>query len=630
MNPEDRIRNAYDDLDGRVARDVRPTADPSRTERARPGLLRRPALAIAGLVVVAGAGAAAVGLAGGGDDQQVATDSPTTTVTDDDEVTATTTGDATDDDATPGDGSSDDAASGDDQAPQPEPTPDDRFRVATELVAADAADPFLNVRGDPDARSDLVAKLPATYTGLRATGQTETAADGGTWLQVELIHPVTLAAAEPADGAGRGPVGWVNQAFVEPLVDGLPVGTDELAACGMEAESFGSAGTLDDGHVAALESAFVSETCLRVVLTFGAGQAPFDWIDLPDGAGPATAVPATITRTSGGITSEIDLGPITSTWPEATDTTNHLYLVRGDDDRLDLVFVGRADVVGVTARPDIGALVIDLDVDGPAPIPLPDAGIVLTAAPLVGGGTIELQGLSRPFEAVVGVEVLDTSGRPVEAVFSGNAQIGTLRTDRYGAATTDWVEAWGRFAVRIEGLAAGDYTVILNANDAADEPELFRLEVTLDDGGEAPTVTTDAEARAASALIGSAKGNPIDTVPLADEVILLLGPTIRSEATADRLTDRDAWTIEEPNGFAGFTGPFNPLPSLDSDRLRITAGPADHCAGPPREWPAELDGLRQVNIEPVGIDSCIAWFGVHLFLDADDRIAAVAYDLFGP
>ncbi|MEL6984803.1 MAG: hypothetical protein AAFO29_20410, partial [Actinomycetota bacterium] len=140
----------------------------------------------------------------------------------------------------------------------------------------------------------------------------------------------------------------------------------------------------------------------------------------------------------------------------------------------------------------------------------------------------------------------------------------------------------------------------------------------------------EAEARAAGRLISFAQGSPIDEALLADEVTLLLGPVIRSEATADRLADPQAWTIDEPDGFAEFTGPFNPLSSLDGERLRITAGPTDHCAGPPRDWPAELDGLRQVNIEPIGIDSCIAWFGVHLFLDDDDRIAAVAYDLFGP
>ncbi|MEL6983103.1 MAG: hypothetical protein AAFO29_11825, partial [Actinomycetota bacterium] len=560
MNPEDRIRNAYDDLQGRVARDVRPTADPSRVERARPALLGRPGLAIAGLVVAAGVGAAALNLAGGDDDQQVSTDSPTTTL--EDANTASTVEDPTTDEDPADDGQADpDEVSPDDTADEDgQPTdsaPNDRFRVATELVSADTDDPFLNVRSDPDAGADLVAKLPATYTGLRATGQNETAADGGAWVEVELLHPVSID--ETTIGGGQQPTGWVNRAFVEPLADGLPVVTDELAGCAPGAESAGTPGGLADGHVAALESGFVSDTCLRVVLTFGSGQAPLDWIDLPEGTGPATAVPQTTVWTSGGVTSEIDLGPIGSTWPEATETDDNLYLVRGDDGSLDLLYLGRARVAGVTARPDIGAVVIDLDVDGPASIPRPDAGIVPTAAPLVGGGTIELTGLARPFEAVVGVEILDAAGQPVEAVFSGNAQIGTLQGDRYGAVTTDWLSAWGRFAFRAEGLAAGDYTVVLNANDAADQPELFRLEVTLEDGGEAPTLATEAEARAAGRLISFAQGSPIDEALLADEVTLLLGPVIRSEATAGRLADPQAWTMDEPDGFAEFTGPFNPL-----------------------------------------------------------------------
>ncbi len=628
MNPDDQIRTTFDDLADRVARDVASVDDPS--QRRKPGLLARPGLAIAGLVVVAGVGAAAIGLAGGGgDDQQVATDSPTTTVADDD-VTASTLDDGTPaDDGSPGD--PDDAP--DDPAGDPATPTGDRFRVATALVSADAADPFLNVRGDPDARSDLVAKLPATYTGLRATtGQPEAAEDGGTWIEVELLHPV--AAAEFSLGSGFGvdrrPRGWVNQAFIEPLADGLPVGTDELPACGAEAEGFGSPGSLADGHVAAMESAFVTDTCLRLVLTFGTGGAPYEWTSLPDGTGPATAVPESMTLSSGGATSTIDLGPIDSAWPGATDTADDLYLARGDDGSLDLVVVGRADVTGVTPRPEIGAIVVDLEVEGPSSIPPADAGVVLTSPPLIGRGSIELTGLSRPFEAVVGVELVDDSGQPVEAVFSGSAQIGTRRGTQYGAWTNDWIEAWGRFAVRIEGLDAGDYTVVLNANDAADEPELYRLDVTVDQGGQAPTLASDDDAGLAIDVLRFAQGGDAAAMDLADEVTLLLGPAVQGVVAADALADRDAWTMEAPDGFAESTGPFTPLRSLVSDRVRITAGPIDHCAGPPRQWPSELDGLRQVNLEPVGIDSCIAWFGVHVFLDDDDRIAAVAYDLFGP
>jgi len=628
MNPEDQIRTTFDDLANRVSRDVASTDDPS--QRAKPGLLGRPGLAIAGLVVIAGAGAAAIGLAGGGGDQQVATDSPTTTTGSEDDITASTLEDGSPaDDGSPID--PDDTTDNADDGPA---TPaGDRYRVATELVAADTADPFLNVRSDPDASSDLVAKLPATYTGLRAIGeQPEAAEDGGTWIEVELLHPVAAAESSLGSGVGldRRPRGWVNQAFVEPLADGLAVGTDELAACGTGAESFGSAGSLVDGHVAALESAFVTDTCLRVVLTFGTGGAPYEWTSLPDGTGPATAVPETVTQSSGGVTSTIDLGQIAATWPEATDTTDDIYLARGDDGSLDLVVVGRADVVGVTARPDIGAIVVDLEVDEPSSIPAAAAGVVPTASPLVGRGSIELTGLSRPFEAVVGVEVLDATGQPVEAVFSGSAQIGTQQGTEYGASTNDWIEAWGRFAVRIEGLDAGDYTVVLNANDAADEPELYRLDVTVDEGGQAPTLATDDDARRAIDVLRFAQGGEAAQMDLADEVTLLLGPEVQRAVSAEALADRDAWTMEAPDGFAESTGPFNPLRSLVSDRVRITAGPIDHCAGPPREWPTDLNGLRQVNLEPVGIDSCIAWFGVHVFLDDDDRIAAVAYDLFGP
>lgn len=628
MSGDDRIRDAFRDLNDRVARDIDPAIDPSARAAAppptRPALLSRPVLAIAGLIVVVGAGATAIGLArSGDDDQQVATDSVTTTAEGDDTGSTADPGSdedgpvSTDEPTTDGESGDDTDASVDEGQ---------RLRVDTELVSADTADPFLNVRGDPDARSDLVAKLPANYTGLRATGETETAEDGGTWIRVELLHPVAVSAFAIDDE--RRPTGWVNQAFVLPLPDGLAVGPSELPACDDGVDGFGVDGRLGDGHVYAIESARLTDDCIRVILTFGAGRAPIGWLDLPEDTGPAAAVPTMRTLSSGGFGSSIDLGPITSTWSNATETGDVVYLVRTDDGTIDLVVPTPSEIVAVSARPEIGAVVIDLRFRGEAPPS--GAGVVLTRPLSPSSGTIDVVGLARPFEAVLGATVEDADGRPVEAVFSGNVQLGTQRTTEYGVAATDWAETWGSFALRVEGLAAGRYTLVLDAEGAGEDPEVLRLPFTLDEGGPPPTLASDADQEAARALIRFAVGGDIDDVPLADEVTLLLGPEIYSTTTAGALADPDAWTASAPDGFGGFEGPFSPLLVLDPYALRLTAGAVPHCAGPPRDWPDDLDGLRQVNIEPVGIDSCIAWFGVHLFLDDDDRIAAVSIDRFGP
>ncbi len=59
-------------------------------------------------------------------------------------------------------------------------------------------------------------------------------------------------------------------------------------------------------------------------------------------------------------------------------------------------------------------------------------------------------------------------------------------------------------------------------------------------------------------------------------------------------------------------------------------GPHDHCAGQPLVLPDSLVGLRQLSMQPTGIDSCIAWFAVDVFVNDAGEIQAVMLDLFGP
>ena len=624
MSAEDRIRNAYDDLDRRATDDVRAAAPGGRPapddER---GWLTRPGLAIAGLVAVVAVGALAIVLAGGGgdDDQQVATATSADVDTDGTDGPAT---DGTDDDQTPGT----DPTTDTDGSSAPTPGAVEagaRFRVATDRVAADTADPFLNLRSDPDAGADLEAKLPATYSGLLATGQTAAAADGGTWMEVELLHPVAVRSLD--DQTARPSAGWVNMAFVEPLVDGIAVGADDVTPCGGGSGAEARTGSLGPGHLYGLESALLGDDCLRVVMTFASGSAPFEWRDLPTTTGPATELPGVLVTMSGGMGVTVDLVRIDSAWIDATETADGVYVARQGDGGLGLVVPTPANEAGITTLADRGIVVIDLRLSGAAPAS--GQGVVLTRDPMVGGGAVDLTGLGRPFEAAFDVDLVDRGGQPVEAVFSGNVFLGTRRTAQYGVATNDWTEAWGRWALRVEGLDPGSYTLRFDSG-GADDAETFDVEVTLDQGGDQPTLATQAEQAVVAQLTGLARFGGDDADFLADEVILALGPEIERTATRTELTDPDNWWLGDEEGFEGLVGPFNPLVALQRTGLRITAEPVPHCASPPRDWPAEFAGLRQVNVEPIGIDSCIEWFGLHLFLDDDGRIAAVAHDLFGP
>ena len=506
----------------------------------------------------------------------------------------------------------------------------DRFRVATAAVAADTADPFLNVRLDPRADGELLAKLPATYTGLLATGRTETADDGGTWLEVELAHPVAVSSVDRS--TGRPPAAWVNAAFVEGLPGGLAVTSDEVRPCAGGFEPVDVGPGLSTGYILGMESGLVEAGCLRTVLTFGAGANVFDWLTVPAGTAPATGLPPVFTTMSGGQGASFELGPVTGVWPRASDTADGLYAVRSRDGSIDLLTPRPTDGVTLTGLPERGIVVIDIEI-GQGAVPPSGAGVVLTRPPSVGGGSIDVVGLARPFEATLGVTLENESGQPVSAVYSGSSFLGTALTSEYAVMTTDWVDAWGTFAVRIEGLDPGAYTLVLDGQGGADDPETLRLPLTLTDGGDAPALADPADQRVAMDLVAFAQSGSSQVfgqLPLADEVTLYLGETPHRTVARAALADPAAWVADVEAGFGGFDGPFSALETLTGRNHRITAGPVPFCAGPPKDWPTELDGFRQVNIEPIGIDSCIAWFGVHLFFDGDDELAAVSLDLFGP
>ncbi len=528
-----------------------------------------------------------------------------------------------------------DRPGGDTGAP-PIGTPGARYRVDTERVAADTADPFLNVRAAAGAEAGLVAKLPPTYRGLRATGRVEQAADGGTWLEVELLHPVAVDPPEPLDGAD--PKGWLNASFVVALADGLAVGTDEVPACrrleGLDGPGLGVG--VGPWHVSAVESGLVAPNCLRIVVVVGDGIAPVSWEDVgPQAGGAPTGLPRIFAAEFGSSLTQVDLGPIRSAWPRATGTADGAYVTRRTDrtvdDSLDLLVLRSSGSVVVTPVAGTGAVVVDLLLDDGVPTLPASEGVALTREPIRGDGWIDLVGIARPFESVLDVAVLDADGEPVEVLFSGSKALGPRRGSGYGVDTTDWIEAWGAFAFRVTA-PPGDYTVVLSPSGGAigiaQDTQALRLPVTITGSDEVDLPSPEAIA-ASAALTDLARGAPTLDHPVADQVVLGLGPErARSVAGAD-LADRDAWTFDVEE-FQGLSGPFNALDVLASTPMAVSEGPVGHCAGGPRDWPDDLEDLRQVNLISLGLDSCILWAGVHVFLDDEGAIAAVVLDHFGP
>ncbi len=618
---EEYVKKAFDDLSrrsGYAAAKLQPSPRP-----------RRPLLpALAFVAATAVAGVTAWQLAPSSDTGIDTTSSATTTE-----------GTASNGDGTASDGGSIASRSGDEleasDAVGPVDTGDSdsdelategRLRVATEAVRADANDPFLNVRSDAGSSADLVAKLPPTYRGLRATGEQEVTADGATWIEVEMLHPVAYSGSVSFDA---NPVGWLNAGLTEPLVDGIGVGLDEVPGCTAPASSPSSGSQLaGSGYVFGLESARLADDCVRVVLTIGEGQAAYAWDSVTAGTAPAASLPAIQIMSSGGLGVVVDLGSVTSAWPQATETGGGVYVVRAADGNLDLVSPLPVRSATVTALPEIGVVVIDLAVAGSAP--LADDGIVLTEEPRASAGSVTVLGLARPFEALLGISIEDASGQSVEATYSGSTFLGTMTTDTYAVGTTDWTTAWGSFAVEAKGLDPGDYVMLLDEEGGQDDPDPVRVPFSIAEAADAaPLVPSDDEQKTASAFVRFAQGGSTDGVPFADEVILALGPEQHKTLTASNLADRDAWVVDV-DGFAEFAGPFDLLAPPSDGRIRVSRGEINHCAGPPRDWPSDWDRLTQVNIEPIGIDSCIPWYGLSLFLNPAGEIEVVVLDLFGP
>lgn len=611
MNADDRTRRAFDDL-GRRAEHVDPHLALRRLSRSeRTATPRRWVWALAGAaVVVAVVGGVAFLdlLPGTPDDDRQFVDTTTSTTTPTSTtvpvtVSTTTTGPTTTTTETV--------------------TEITRFRVNTALVAADVNDPFLNVRRSPGSSSPIVAKLPPTYSGVRWLGDAETATDGGTWYLVELLDPAPIFdLAEPLHGGN--PVGFVNAAYIEQLPEGISVTRSDLPPCSGGTDYAGGSG--GDAHISSLEVADMGNDCTRIVVGFSTGQSSFAWEDVPDHLGPVVGLP-TWTQVQSPYPSIVGFPTTTSVWSQATDVDD-VYVVRSPDGTLDLVSMVPAEDVLIRQLPDRGALVIDLR-GGARSTPPAGANVALMRDVTV-AGMLDVTGIARPFEANLEIEIRNAQGAQVEAVYSGSSFFGTIRTGRYAVQTNDWTEAWGRFSVRAEGLPTGDYTLLLGGQGGPDPARWLEVPFTITEAGEEPTIPSTEANDIARRFLAFALGSS-DTPPFADTVELRLGDQIAVTRTRAQLTDHPSWVIDS-EGFNAWSGPFDILRFVaDQPNVRISEGQIRHCASPAIDWWPGAELVRpQINLEPVGIDSCIQWYAVTLRVNEAGVIQEVILDLWEP
>jgi hypothetical protein len=145
-----------------------------------------------------------------------------------------------------------------------------------------------------------------------------------------------------------------------------------------------------------------------------------------------------------------------------------------------------------------------------------------------------------------------------------------------------------------------------------------------------PTAADETLVGAFAAFARAPSVRTLDAVPFADKVRLGLSDRLKIERASRDLVRPEAWVLHEVP-FRGRVGPFSALELLaNSGPTIIWVGPHPHCASPPVPPPADLLGSRRISVQPTGIDTCLLWWTVDLFVSPAGRIEAVTLDLWDP
>lgn len=566
MNSDDRTRAAFDDLRHR-ADSVDPQYSLQRLRRDEHGKAPRWVPALVGAVTVLALFGGVIGFFRGPE----VTDTTSTTTP----VTTTVSTAATTIPVTTTDGTD----------PTTTTIPPESTVWPTHRVTNVADDDVLFVRRDPAPGGEPYAELPPDYAGIVSLGTFETADDGGTWMQVRLIDPIRLIdIGEPLHGAPI--VGWVNAAFLEEYDPTFP----EVDYC----QGSGAVPPAGDGltpdHVYSIRQ-YGLGGCIRTVVRFGANwdtEWGYFYDRITTDVRPAATPTISIEDVNGVTVVVLEGIPYTS----VTEVGEVGAKVGRWTDGSLAIFTMVPGFTDVTVHD--GHLLIDTTpIDGSAPS---SNRVHLLGEPIVGeGGTLEVWGLARPFEATLGTQLSDPSADAPPFVM-----------------TNDYLDAWGLFRYRALDVEPGPGTVtFLQDSEDAQVPSVF--EFVMPDRTQ--TVTQD-DVELADAV----RNDGVDA--LGDGWTAWLG--VDHSQTGSTVIDVDEWN--------GYGGPFDVLGPLlaDGGPVLVTVGPHDHCAGPPLDLPSDFDGLRQVSIQPTGITSCIEWYAVDLFVDGSGEVLHVMLDLWEP
>ena len=121
-------------------------------------------------------------------------------------------------------------------------------------------------------------------------------------------------------------------------------------------------------------------------------------------------------------------------------------------------------------------------------------------------------------------------------------------------------------------------------------------------------------------------------LPFVPQVKLGLGQDFHVSTSSSDLARADSWRINVEY-FRAYSGPFSALETArDAPETVVSVGGHTRCASPPEPAPAGSEHLRRVSVEPNPrtYDSCLKWWSVDLFVNADGKIEAVTLDAYEP
>lgn len=348
---------------------------------------------------------------------------------------------------------------------------------ANYVVIDVADDDALNMRSGPGVSYSVVGEVPNGDI-VTTTGNAARLPGGAEWYELDINGLSTT---------------WVNSKYLE-LLETTPGGLGNLA-CQVDGADpanhllpqTSAAGASDVDHVASVTQTTSGNGCVRTTVQFG---EDFSY----DDPGPIGALPGGIS-----VKSSLDGKSILVELPASVnrvgfdDLRSGTAVVTGDGvEVVSLEILAGPHGAAAFFDDASNTLVVDYvalpTLPGQLAVPLFDgAGVIIRnidgysegpSGPVI-SGQARVQGFAQPFEAQLGMDLLDSDGNAVDDVLWNAGRPDEATGTGFFGPMVPWM-VLGSFDFTFEGLDPGSYTIRFSNNaDAADEPTWLSLPFTI-------------------------------------------------------------------------------------------------------------------------------------------------------